>query len=123
MNNEDNIYVEEYIIIDYKDDITDRIINNFLDDPDKYKPNNFFECFDEETSINNTIACNNLNGQPELTTSYVFDNEDLKKDEMFPFDDDIYDAEKMDRRKPKHIVSRFGIIMASAAMLFGGSWS
>ena len=89
--------------------------------------NSFFQCFDEEISINNAVLCNKLNGSDhydsklnELTTSYMFDNEDLKKADVFPFDEGIHLCEKS--KKNKNLLGRVGVIAVHAMMLISGSW-
>lgn len=72
-------------------------------------PHSFFECFNDNTSINNAIACD------KLTTNYVFDNENFK-DDIIPFEESVYDKKKVSR-------SRWNIIAISAfKVLGGGSW-
>lgn len=72
-------------------------------------PHSFFECFNDNTSINNAIACD------KLTTNYVFDNETFK-DDILPFEESVYDKKKVNR-------SRWNIIAISAfKVLGGGSW-
>jgi len=72
-------------------------------------PHSFFECFNDNTSINNAIACD------KLTTNYVFDNETFK-DDISPFEESVYDKKKVSR-------SRWNIIAISAfKVLGGGTW-
>lgn len=72
-------------------------------------PHSFFDCFNDNTSINNAIACD------KLTTNYVFDNETFK-DDILPFEESVYDKKKVNR-------SRWNIIAISAfKVLGGGSW-
>ena len=87
----------------------------------------FFQCFDEEISINNAVLCNKLNDSDhsdsklnELTTSYMFDNEDLKKTDVFPFDEGMHVYEKS--KKNKNLMGRVGVIAVHAMMLISGSW-
>ena len=118
---------------------------------------NFFDCFNDEISINNSIVCDNNNINSinsnnsnncdncdncdnsdnsnssdnsnnsshnnklnELTTSYMFENEDLKKVDVYPFDDDINMYEK--NKKTKTVTGRISVIVVSAMMLISGSW-
>lgn len=69
-------------------------------------PHNFFECFNDDTSINNAIVCD------KLTTNYVFDNENIK-DDIVPFEESIYDKTKTNN-------SRWSIIAMSALQVLGG---
>lgn len=92
-----------------------------------FRSDSFFECFNNELSINNSIACNTVSNTNtydtklnELTTSYMFDNEDLKKTDVFPFDDGINGYDKP--IKPKNVMGRAGVIAVSAMMLISGSW-
>ena len=93
----------------------------------------FFECFDDITCINNTIPCetiginNNTQKLGKLATSYMFDNEDLKKDDVYPFDNWEYEmkikSKKHKSKKPKNFVGRIAVMATSAVMLLGGSWT
>lgn len=76
-------------------------------------PTNFFECFDENLSINNAIVCDKV----DINASYMFDNEDLRKNDIYPFEDGLYNF-----NKKKSARSRVGIIALSAVKLLGGSW-
>lgn len=69
-------------------------------------PHSFFECFNDNTSINNAIACD------KLTTNYVFENEPFK-DDIMPFEESVYDKKKASK-------SRWNIIAISALKVLGG---
>jgi len=81
----------------------------------------FFDCFNDDCSINNSIACTKLSNDKlsELATSYMFESEDLKKSYDTAYDDESYECEKI--RKPKNVMGRVGVIVVSAMMLFSGS--
>lgn len=51
--------------------------------------NKFFDCFNLELSINNAITCSELN--QKSATTYVFENENQKKELIEPFDKPIID--------------------------------
>jgi hypothetical protein len=76
-------------------------------------PTNFFECFDENLSINNAIVCDKF----DPNTSYVFESEDMRKNDIYPFEDGIYNI-----HTKKSTKSRINIIALSAVKLLGGSW-
>jgi len=76
-------------------------------------PTNFFECFDENLSINNAIVCDKL----DPNASYMFETEDLRKNDIYPFEDGVYNL-----NKKKSTRSRVSIIALSAVKLLGGSW-
>ena len=108
----------------------DALIDNYPSNDIKFNnigSASFFQCFDEELSINNVVSCNQLNNSSdydsklnELTTSYMFDNEDFKKTDVFPFDEGINSYEKP--KKNKNFMGRLGVITVSAMMLVSGSW-
>lgn len=114
--------------------IESMIVHDYIDDPKKHSsckessvlpplqlqqplkisvPTNFFECFDENLSINNAIVCDKV----DINASYMFDNEDLRKNDIYPFEDGLYN-----HNKKKSTRSRVGIIALSAVKLLGGSW-
>ena len=154
LENPNNMYINEqvkYSIKKFCDNINDSMIDDFLihyktipkinktkiekkqlkikdsNDADD-KINKFFDCFNEELSINNTIACDNLNVDNdsnesinELTTSYVFDNCDLKKKrEIDPFINEEYTIENYKNKKKKN--NTFGLVAFSTALFMGRSW-
>ena len=174
LDNPDNMYINDINInikinYNYKN-INTLIINNFLDEPEKYmyneplvqnennqytlikekqidydieydiehniefhknEINNFFECFDEELSINNTIPCDNIHisdqhcnkNLNELTTSYVFENCDIKKRDIDPFLYEENQLEKIKNKKHRRLNGKLGIIAFSTALIMGGgSW-
>ena len=90
----------------------------------------FFECFNDELCINNSIPCNDVQFDNsidktkinEMTASYMFETEDLKKNDVYPFDDYIFNMKKQKAKKPKSTLGRISVIVSSAMMLLGGSW-
>lgn len=107
---------DEIIIESLSKEITNSAIQNM-------NSSNFFECFNRDVSINNSITCNKFpcanNKLNELTTSYMFEVEDLKKPYDLSFDDDTCNYEKI--RKQKNFMGRISGIVVSAMMLFGGT--
>jgi len=96
-------------------------LNNTMSRDDSCNINKdiFFHCFDEEISINNAIACNKLessseNNFNEIVTSYVFENENLKREDIYPFEE-IYDYDK----NKTSLTNKFKLIFESAIMLLG----
>lgn len=85
----------------------------------RIKSSNFFECFDENISINNSIACNNLQNNKELTASYMFEAEDLREvnDDLL----DIIPYEDEDKKPKNDLIGKFTVIIVSTFMLLGGS--
>ena len=88
-------------------------------------PIDYFPCFNNENSINNISSESIINKNQnddlklnELTTSFMFDNEDLKKGDIF--DERINYNEKS--KKNKNVIVRIGVITVSAMMLVSGSW-
>jgi hypothetical protein len=77
--------------------------------------NDFFKCFNNDISINNSIIENKYISR-ELATSYMFDNEDIKKDDIYPFEEDYIIYEKKNK-KSKTLLGKIGNI---ALMLFSG---
>lgn len=94
--------------------------NDAILDIDNLQPNNFFDCFNEETSVNNVIACDTIHDRKninEMTTSYMFESEDMRKNDIYPFANGNYNYIKIN--KPKGWLESLGIITTSAMMLFG----
>ena len=65
-----------------------------------YNEDIFFNCFDEDILINNAIACDSVSSSDSLDNnknviSYVFDNEDVRHNDIFPFEDEIYNVDKI----------------------------
>ena len=93
---------------------TDIIIN--IDLISSVKSDTFFDCFNEENSVNNVIACDSVhNKSDQLTTSYMFENEDLRKNDIYPFANGYY---KKPERK-KGWLESLGMVTTSAMMIFG----
>ncbi|ARF09667.1 hypothetical protein Indivirus_2_46 [Indivirus ILV1] len=96
--------------------------NDVVINIDKIKPNNFFDCFNEENSVNNVISCDTIHNRKnlhELTTSYMFESEDLRKNDIYPFANGNYNYTKVP--SSKGWLENLGIITASAMMLFGNN--
>jgi hypothetical protein len=118
-NKENNYNINENgdVIINIDDEMCQEI------EPDK--TNEFFDCFNEENSVNNVIVCNTIHNKKnnqniyELTTSYMFENEDLRKNDIYPFANGTYNYKKTD--KPKGWLESLGMITTSAMMIFGNN--
>lgn len=130
--------IDELMITDYLDDIDNYSkldVNTITDEKDiivksiikenenktmtevKYNEDIFFNCFDEEILINNAIACDSISSSESLddknkiVTSYVFDNEDIRHNDIYPFEDEIYNVDKV--KSNKSIIDRLGFIFST----------
>lgn len=85
-------------------------ISNIPDDKNN-NHNNFFNCFNEENSVNNVIACNTFHNKKnnEMTTSYMFESEDLRKNDIYPFSQQC-----MKKNRSRGWLESLGIITTSA---------
>ena len=96
----------------------------------------FFQCFDEENSINNVIACEDKevityadsehNDVSDVSSQYIFDKDPniLPDDECDPFlKYDTYgnEQEKNKHRRQKNI-NRLGWVAFSTAVIMGSTW-
>ena len=100
-----------------KDEYTGDIIIDINSLPDE-TPNSFFNCHNEENSVNNVIAYKNKDNYHinELaTTCYMFDNEDLKTKDIYPFTTGQYNYKKTE--KPRGWFESIGIAATSAMMI------
>lgn len=102
-------------------------INNITDNPNDVilnisvdnNHNKFFDCFNEENSVNNVIVCNNTELNHELATSYMFDAEDLRKNDIDPFYNQTYKMKEVKQKnKQKGWLESLGIITTSAILIF-----
>lgn len=131
---ENNIIVEDFLdnIDEYNNAKFKQINNHNLEQSNEHainnnelenESNNFFECFNDDVCINNVIPCDEEKTK-ELTTSYVFDVEDLKKKDIDQFDNMDFDIEKPKSKKiKKNVINRLGVSIVSTIMLLGGSWT
>lgn len=130
--------INELIIENYLDDIGDpdrytlnKIINEKIDNKEDVKMGNiiqddkenlhynediFFNCFDEDILINNAIACDSISSSDSLENnknviSYVFDNEDVRRNDIFPFEDEIYNIDKI--KSDRGILNRLTFIFST----------
>lgn len=80
-------------------------------DNNRNNHNNFFDCFNEENSVNNVIACNTIHNKKkyEMTTSYMFESEDLRKNDIYPFS-----QQHMKKNRSRGWLESLGIITTSA---------
>ena len=121
-NNENNENKNNYNINE-NGDVIINIDDEMCQEPDN--TNEFFDCFNEENSVNNVIVCNTIHNKKnnqniyELTTSYMFENEDLRKNDIYPFANGTYNYKKTD--KPKGWLESLGMITTSAMMIFGNN--
>ena len=109
------------IDIDTKENITennkDVIIDiDKLSDSSLTPSNSFFDCYNEENSVNNVIACNTIHSIQnshinEMATSYMFDNEDLRTNDIYPFHYNSHST------KQKGWFESVGIAAASAMVI------
>jgi hypothetical protein len=128
VNDDANHEAENDTNDDFNDDIDDdlMIYEDIYDSIKNIQQVNFFDCFNEKNAINSSISCMNMNKENEsklneLTTSYMFDTEDLKKLDVVPFDDDINNLYERNK-KNKKVMGRASVIAVSALMLVSGSW-
>lgn len=81
-------------------------------------PNSFFNCYNEENSVNNVIAYkDNCNTNDVTTTSYMFENEDLRTTDIDPFAHGYYRK----RDKPRGWFESIGVAAMSAIMILGNN--
>ena len=117
---ENLIYNNNKLLQEMLDSLIEKYSNNNKHlniDMELDNKNNFFDYYNENTSINNAIVdCNN--SIQNFESSYIID------DEFIPFnkyDLNPYDFDKNKHKKQKN-VNKIGILALSAMVLVGSTW-